>query len=79
MLPLAKSFAFRSLFAKLPTQKVKVFENSVLGLDRHIATFGQVMHNMGQEFQEKTKQREAQRKRRLQAEVDRDAEALAFE
>ena len=37
------------------------------------------MHNIGQELQEKTKQREAQRKRLLQAQLDRDADAPAFE
>ena len=37
------------------------------------------MHDMGRELREKTKQREAHRKRFLQAELDRDAEAPAFD
>ena len=74
----AKKIGFFLTLRKTPDQKIKVFENNVLNLDRRIATLVQAMQDMGQELREKTKQREAHRKRLLQAELDRDAEAPAF-
>ena len=75
----AKKIGISMTLRKTPDQNIKVFENNVLNLDRHIATLVQAMQDMGQELREKTKQRKAHRKRLLQAELDRDVEAPAFD
>ena len=44
----AKKINISLTLRKSPDQKIKVFENNVLNLDRHIATLVQAMQNMGQ-------------------------------
>ena len=50
-----------------------------LDVDSNVPWHVQAMQDMGQELREHTKQRDAHRKRLLQAELDRDAEAFAFD